>query len=142
MRVVIIILIGFMLFSAQTAFACSCAFSDDPIQSFQQADTIFVGKVLRKDNLENYRYAITIEIQESLKAIKEHNIVVYTNMGEPACEYLFRVGESYLIYAFKNSPDTGMNGGKFSVSKCSRTRPLSEAEGDIAVIKQYLEGHQ
>ena len=52
-RFILIAFIVIMLFSSKTVFACFCAMSDDPIESFKTTEAVFVGKVISiKDNMD------------------------------------------------------------------------------------------
>ena len=135
----LVVFIVIMLFTSQAVFACSCFMSDDPlgIESFKAVDAIFIGKVIHVETIE-YRYAVRLQVVEAFKGVEPGEITVYTNLGSNACGYNFIEEETYLIFAEKDSPITDMKGGRLSVSKCGRTKPLAEGVEDIKIIKRYL----
>lgn len=63
------------------------------------------------------------------KTVLHTSFTKYSDGGESAtsCEYDFRVGESYLVYAYSNAgPIKGL-----VTSPCTRTAKLGEAGADL-----------
>ena len=58
-----------------------------------------------------------------------------TCSNSACCGYEFRKGESYLVYA-------GGQPEALSASLCSRTRPLAQADDDIAVLNKIVAGER
>jgi hypothetical protein len=56
-------------------------------------------------------------------------VQVVTGLGDSDCGYGFRVGEKYLVYAFRDEDN------KLETSICTRTRPLSQADKDLDYIR-------
>ena len=69
-------------------------------------------------------------IIQAYRGIADSAAETITGSGGGDCGYPFKVGESYLVYAYRNSKDKQLYAGI-----CSRTRPLSQASEDL----QYLQ---
>jgi hypothetical protein len=71
---------------------------------------------------------VTIEIEEGYRGVSGKSVQVLTAANEAACGYSFQEGEKYLVFA-------GGQGGQFTVSLCSATRPAKFANEDIAYLR-------
>jgi hypothetical protein len=58
-----------------------------------------------------------------------------TGNGGGDCGYPFKVGQSYLVYAYEKS-------NKLHASLCSRTRLLSEASEDLLYLQNLTRGKE
>ncbi|MBE1444813.1 hypothetical protein [Paenibacillus sp. OAS669] len=127
-----------------SCFACSCAFQRDPIKALDEAGAVFSGKVIemkedvwenrKKGEVYEWRHVVRIAVEQSWKGMDQTEVIVMTNAGgEDSCGYEFKVGESYLVYAYKNN-STGVN--EWHTSYYSRTALLSSASGDLEKIGQ------
>ena len=73
---------------------------------------------------------VRLHVGEVLTGIEPapEEIEIVTGLGGGDCDYGFQRGESYVVYAYKNSE------GQFETGICSRTRPLKEAPEDLAYM--------
>lgn len=71
---------------------------------------------------------ITLRVLETWKGAAQPTAVVSTHIQGPACGFRFEEGRRYLVYARLSSS------GELSVSLCSRTRRLRQAEFDLGVL--------
>jgi hypothetical protein len=60
-------------------------------------------------------------------------VEVWTDSGE--CEFEFRKGETYLVYAFEEEQS-----GRLDTNRCTRTARLSDAGEDLAYLFFYKNG--
>ena len=126
-----------LLSLAQSANACSCIDPGPPCQSYGDASAVFSGRVkeitaLTKDDKSPKGYGqrlVAFTVIQSYRGISGTGAETITGRGGGDCGYPFKVGESYLVYAYHNSQNN-----KLYASICSRTRPLSQASEDL----QYL----
>lgn len=139
------------------AWACSCIFPLPPLDSLAQADAVFVGTVVSREEPPP-RYILYND--DSVQVISGGDMIgwrflalrgwkgdssqvvkVYTERDGAACGYPFQEGKSYLVYA------SSVNGGypgqawplvtKFPVLTthlCSRTRSMDRASADLAEL--------
>ena len=140
-RIIFLLALFLTLGSLERVLACSCI-SDRPIcEAYGRADAIFVGKVIggkeqRKGKGENGKEGIFaagetyFQVSEALYGVNNNNQV--TLFAEPTtCDYLFQIGETYLVYAYGDEKELG-------TSICSRTRPLSEAGEDLPALRDLV----
>ena len=128
-----------LLCSARTINACSCLDSGPPCQAFGSASAIFSGRVTEISSItgnakpgQNYRKKLLVRfvVSQSYRGISGTSVEAVTGSGGGDCGYPFKVGESYLVYAYQNTEDHKLYAGI-----CSRTRPLSEAGEDLRYIQ-------
>jgi hypothetical protein len=122
--------------SAEGALACSCAGSGPPCQAAYAAHVVFAGTVRAIDRrdpgpgeLSFDRVRVSFEVTQGFLNMVAREVVVATGSGGGDCGYGFRVGQQYLVYAWK------AEAGLLSTGICSRTRLLAEAAEDLAYLK-------
>src|SRR5438067_5218582 len=119
----------------RAATACSCASSGPPCQGYFQVDAVFVGTARSISTVEGtpdsayQRRTVAFAVERAFRGVPGTAADVATGMGGGDCGYDFKVGERYLVYAYRNAR-SGL-----AASICSRTRPIAKAEEDL----QYLE---
>jgi hypothetical protein len=122
------------------ASACSCMASALPCGSLE-GSSVFIGTVQSRSdspqegnaNPSRSGYNFTIAVVEAFAGVKGEEVTVRTPTDTAACGYPFEIGQTYLIYA------TATQGG-YSVSLCSRTRRISAASDDLALIRAAAKG--
>ena len=123
----------------ETVSACSCGREPPPCEAFSGAQAVFVGKVLdaaeqrevKNDDGATSVYdvgAIRFEVTESFSGVPGPRVVIYSGTGGGDCGYWFKRGVSYLVYAFGKAD-------RLSTGICTRTRPVREAEEDLAFLR-------
>jgi hypothetical protein len=134
-----------LVIPARYAAACSCESSGPSCQNYFRVDAVFAGTVtsisevpdpdappLRPDEL---RIPRSVRVEFALSnafrgGITGATVSVRTAGSGPACGYTFKVGEQYLVYAYRPKDGSGL-----AVSLCSRTRPLANAAEDLAFFQ-------
>jgi hypothetical protein len=119
-------------------FACSCMPSGPPCQNYFRVDAVFVGAVqaidVRKLPLEGLddrlfdRKLVHLSIERAARGVQGSGVDVWTGMGGGDCGFDFKVGQRYVVYAYRNKD------GALGTGICSRTRVLSEAAEDLAYL--------
>ena len=126
-----------LLLSAQAAYACSCIDSGPPCQAYGAVSAVFSGRVMEITSfsstdgpLKDYsQRLVRFAVLQPYRGVSGNSAETVTGNGGGDCGYPFKVGESYLVYAYQNSQDN-----RLYASICSRTRPLSEAGEDLEYI--------
>jgi hypothetical protein len=138
------------------AQGCSCVGIPSVAAAFKEADFVVVGTVKARTRVSastvlggakrfpnlsasdtlffGYRYAYTVEIEEVYKGDKRKRVVeILTGAGSSDCGVQFRVGSSYVIYAYcRRSLEVA--GGPIDIPPflathtCTRTTPVNNAE--------------
>ena len=80
-------------------WACSCA-PQTPQAHFDQADVVFIGKVLEVNSSWGQQEVELkiIEIQKTTEDDDEDKLTVYTALNEDTCGYFFEKGGVYQIF--------------------------------------------
>lgn len=124
--------------ASANAFACSCAGTPQPCESFWKTDAIFTGTVSSQSIISVQRGEGTsryttqqVLVRLSVADVFRGEVVgpeleIVTGMGGGDCGYRFEVAKQYLIYASKS-----VNENRLYTGICSRTRLLSEASDDL-----------
>lgn len=126
--------------SAHALQYCQCNDEPElPYDALNRAFAVFTGEVIsiyREFNPDRTR--VKFRVEQSWKGARRSTISVFTSGTDAValfregitCGYRFTVGERYLVYSFRKRNQTGLS----YVSDCSRTRRLSEAGEDLAVL--------
>jgi hypothetical protein len=142
MKKIVLGLVAFvgMLLLPSVGLACSCTLDiallrkpeDQQIKiARKRAKAVFLGQVVDISIDENTKsYRARIKIQRSWKNIGVDELIVNGTTMCCICEYVFHVGETYLVYA----NDYDRQGNEYGTSICTRTVPLLEAEKDLRVL--------
>lgn len=137
----VIVLLGFIITLSCASYnvnACTCGGSGTPCESFGSADAVFAGTVVSARENERPKQRDRSEIDWSPRAFKFSveqaylgvagtEIEVFTGTGGGDCGYQFRIGQRYLVYAYRDKE-------KFTTSICTRTKPFVNATEDLAFL--------
>ncbi len=100
---------------------CLCNEKICNVKYASKATLVFRGKVEKKVWFNTDQYILEVLIKESWKGIQSEGYVeILGNNSITKCDYDFKIGSEYLIYAYKNQDNL------FAVSKYSPTIPWSE----------------
>ena len=127
------------LLTSRIVSACSCMPSPAPDKAFEQATAVFVGTVQDiQQPTGRAAKLVTLTVEQGWKGLLPHpkpKVTVSTCASGACCGYGFQEKESYLVYAYGES-------NALTVSLCSRTRPLAQADDDIAVLNKIVAGER
>jgi|GEM_PF-3183476 len=114
---------------------CDCSKDEDktPLQAYENADLVFVGKVTQVYPNENGFDEVFFEIDQYWKGEFGFDRTVVLMAGYTSCDIIFYKDESYLVYSSSTSSSTGY--GFNYAEKCSRTKELLFATFDIEQLK-------
>lgn len=135
-RVVWLAALGLVTLSPDKAVACECQASGPPCQNAFRVDAVFVGTaramstIPRTPNSPSLHRVVVFTIERAFRGVQDALVEVTTGMGGGDCGYAFKVGERYVVYAYK------MNDGRLGTGTCTRTRLVSQAADDLAFLEQ------
>ena len=131
----LVVLLLFLGVFAESAYACTCVGPPMPCDAFGSADAVFVGTATsmlgskQRDSKEvdwtPRSFKFTVE--QSYSGIDGTEVEVFTGRGGGDCGYSFKIGERYLVYAYRHE-------NKLRTSICSRTRPFAQASEDLEFL--------
>ncbi|MEX1014049.1 MAG: hypothetical protein WDZ80_02730 [Candidatus Paceibacterota bacterium] len=136
--ITLFIFVSLFALNTSSVSACSCIPPVPPTEAIEQSSAVFSGLVT---NLENDEYSrdfnpnpviVTVEVMDVWKGIDSSEVTLETARQSATCGYNFEEGEEYLIYAHGPNND-------LSVSACSRTSLLSNAQNDIEELGDPIE---
>ena len=120
---------GAVIFPAQ-ARACSCV-QMSPADALAASVAVFEAKVTAiapgpaPPAFQARSLRVTLRVTRGWKGLDQEEVLTVHTAGNGAlCGYAFEVGQSYLVYAHGELAD-------LTVSLCSRTRPMADAEQDL-----------
>lgn len=123
--------VGFVVAPAP-AHACSCVENLPPPETLERSAVVFAGRVVslklheRQGEVWSGSDPVTVEFEVSSvwKGTEYQTMYLTTARSGATCGFTFVEGEEYLVYSSNTA----------TVSLCSRTRSISEADEDLAAL--------
>src|SRR5262245_1382291 len=120
------------------AAACACQYGGEPVcQEYWRTDVVFAGTVVGSAKITinegDYKFdqrLVRFEVAQIFRGEQTAKAEVVTGWGGGDCGYGFHDGETYLVYASRNKENQ-----RLYTSVCTRTRPISQASGDLDYIR-------
>jgi hypothetical protein len=115
------------------ADACSCGGSGLACDAAWSADAVFVGHVVSIESTAtaaDFRFRgrrTELAVVEAFRGLQLSQVTLAATADN--CDFPFQMGQSYVVYAHRG-PD-----GQLSTSICARTRPLAQANDDLAYLR-------
>lgn len=107
--------VAVIFLAAQASLACPYCAPPSVSNSFELADAVFIGQVVRGEE----RYGDhTFRVEKAWKGIQDNRVVISARGFES--DYAFQLGEVYVVYAQRS-------GDELFASRCGGTLPLLEA---------------
>jgi hypothetical protein len=149
-----LILCCLQLGAPRPALACYCSAPANPEEAIRPSDAIFSGSVVGITMPPPYPIngvywpaLAEFRVASVWKGAVRPNVTVTYGPGDPSCGYDFQAGADYLVYArsyvdgpvlsiFGNSFQLPLGERKLTTNACMRTRLLSTAQQDLAVLGQ------
>lgn len=121
--------------------ACECLQSPPACAAYRAADAVFAGLVTSvspenndyKTIAKNGKRKVTFTLINAYRGVSGKEIEIQSTIS--SCEYQFRKGEKYFVYASLDTSDNSLG-----TSGCSRTTRLSSATEDLAFINSLSGG--
>jgi hypothetical protein len=132
--------IVFMSLYGSGALACSCGdIGDDRAavaEAMEKADLVFIGRIesqekftLDEDDMKHDYERTQFYVVQSWKGEKATRVYVESMVTCCMCGIRFPETGSFLVYAYGPKPN-----GYYTTSVCSRTKPLADANDEIAML--------
>jgi len=116
------------------AQAYMCWWGRDISDKARDADAVFTGEIVQIDDigvedeeLGTSRSRILFFVDEVWKGLGRDQVEAFVDV-EGIYEYDFKVGESYLVYAYR------IYDGRLSAVGCPRVMPISEVAGEVGSL--------
>ena len=125
-----------ILGNAGQAYACKCAQPGPPSEEMENFVAVFAGRVVSIEHsfdpgaatvTPDDRTTVGLEVSAVWKGAVHQDMYVTTPPTGGSCGFTFTEGEEYILYAH----DSAYDDGGYTVSICSRTALLSQAQADI-----------
>ena len=133
---IVLAVLGFMFLIPDCASACTCMSASSNGQKeieseLSSSEAVFSGEVVGFEKGASIAApwpteTVSFRVSEVWKGPERETLEVSTATQGSACGYAFKEGREYLVYAY------GKQG--LEVDLCSRTKPLSEAGADLALL--------
>jgi len=116
--------------------ACTCIGPRTPCEAYGTAAAVFVGTAIRsgkaeplKDNSDPHPEPVVVKfaVEQSYLGVDGTEVEVFTGFGGGDCGYEFKIGERYLVYAYRDHI-------RLVTGICTRTRPFAKATEDLAFL--------
>jgi hypothetical protein len=102
-----------------------------------RVDAVFLGAVRSMSTIEGTpdspypRRLVMFAIERAFRGVQVPTADVTTGMGGGDCGYAFKLGERYVVYAYR-----AKDGSRLGTGICSRTRLASQAAEDLRYFEQ------
>jgi hypothetical protein len=120
----LLVSLALLLLSYDAAFACRCL-RVKPSRDLSRFVAVFAGTVTDEGDYRSRRAKFRVE--RIWKGERVDEIVIHG--GNSSCDWYFKKGESYLVYAY-SSPETHT----YTTHKCTRTGRLADAAEDLELL--------
>jgi hypothetical protein len=127
-----------VLLSSPTANACTCGGGGGVCENYGTASAVFTGTVvsareterpkqLKRDEIDWVPAGYKFAVEQSFLGVAGTEVEVFTGRGGGDCGYGFKIGQRYLVYAYRYQD-------KLTTSICTRTKLFSQATEDLAFL--------
>jgi len=121
-----LLLVVYLAFGLNVAFACNCVPPRPPAAAIKSADVVFSGTVTDISVSGSFGKKVTFDVAKTWKGINSPTISVTTQANSAACGVGYEVGTLWLVYAYGKR--------NLSTNLCSRTTRLQYAGEDLKVL--------
>src|SRR5262249_5087358 len=140
-----VLMVSLLSVFSSSAKACLCDLTYSglqPCQEYWSSAAVFTGKVtdisIVSQEFDNGAISysgkmVHFSIEQSFRGVQGTDVEVLTGITD--CDYNFKQGERYFVYAHQATKD-----GKLGATICSRTRPLSNASADLEHARAMARG--
>src|SRR5688572_20806722 len=105
-----------------------------PCEAYWKASAVFLGTVTYTTNTATrgeydfHSRVFRFTVDKAFRGIEAKEVEILTGSGGGDCGYGFQLGGQYLVYAYRDKTN------RLYTSICSRTRPASDADADLAYV--------
>ena len=115
-----------LLLSYDAAFACRCP-RGKPSPDLSKFGAVFAGKVLDEGDYRSPTREVKFRVERFWKGGLSGEVVMRSYRN--SCDWYFKKGESYLVYAY-----TSADGRALRTHKCTRTGRLADSAEDLELL--------
>lgn len=125
-----ILLVSILLvMGARESQSCSCETPLPPLDAMNQSDGTFLGAVTSIETIGSDT-RVRVRLSKTYKGPASESMIIRAS-SPSLCDFQFETGKAYLIFASRQE-------GEWTVSLCSRTQALPQAQADITVLDQAV----
>ncbi len=138
MKTLMWVVSGLIVLGGASAQACSCSQPESAKAELAKANVVLQGTVENIKLIVHERgfkqNLVNLKLEQSWKGLdhRYENLAVRTSPNEAACGYGFRVGESYVVYAYLHED------GTLITNLCTRNAPTEKASQDLAELGEGI----
>ena len=107
-----------------------------PCEAYWKASDVFLGTVTytsstttKRGEYDFHNRVFRFTVNKAFHGAEAMEVEVLTGSGGGDCGYGFQLGGQYVVYAYRD------NSNRLVTSICSRTRPASDADADLAYFR-------
>lgn len=136
-HIILLVVILLLPCVAANVRACQCRERQPPCSQYREADAVFVGLVTNivppdapQSVAEGIAYEkIRFNLERAFRGVEGSSVELIN--WRTSCDYEFKAGRKYLVYAYRNPATKNL-----STHSCSRTAELSDAAVDLKYINK------
>src|SRR6266850_1294911 len=136
----LVITLFMAMLTTESVFGCSCMGGSTPCHAFGGSSAVFVGTAIAVKTAERKPAAKPSEVdwtprtfkfavEQAYLGVEGAEVDVATGMGGGDCGYGFKLGERYLVYAYRYGENN-----RLATGICTRTKPYASANEDLAFL--------
>src|ERR1044072_1878480 len=144
-KTLVALAVAFLPWFVTDVKACSCMPLPTPYRAYREAGVVLIGKVISsKDELYEevvgkkkftvYERHFLLEVKETLKGSKTADVKINAGRINSSCYSGFTVGETYLVYANRDST------GELEAGFCSRTNQINWPFDHLHYLRALIQG--
>ena len=135
--------LAMLLFSPDSALACTCGGTATVCQSLEAADAVLIGTVMRVENRvaksqDGREYIIGqtahVQVDEAFKGVKSPEMI-FRSYGS-SCDAHYGAGQRWLFYAYHGIDDT------WTIAPCDRSTQIDYAADDLLYLRALPQSAQ
>lgn len=133
-----------LLFIPDSALACSCGGSPTTCGSYEAAEAVLIGTIMRVENKTVKSHdgvehiagqTAYVQVDEAFKGVKSSEMV-FRSYGT-SCDPQYGAGQRWLFYAYFNKDDNA-----WSIAACDRSAQLAWAADDLLYLRALPQSAQ
>src|SRR5260370_347920 len=128
------------MLTTESVLGCSCMSGGTPCHAFGGASAVFVGTAITVKTAERNPATKPSEVdwtprtfkfsvEQAYLGVEGAEVEVATGMGGGDCGYGFKLGERYLVYAYRSGDNN-----RLATGICTRTKPYAMANEDLEFL--------
>jgi hypothetical protein len=121
---------------AAEALACSCGELPRVPQAYEEADVVFLGRVISVEISTEFSIRSELLIVQSWKGVSQANIVIEAMSGCCLCDVLFTENAYYIVYANLDS-NRRASYPTYHASSCGRTKILDTPNMELEYLNAW-----